>query len=144
MRQTVLRSIILMAVVTLAGLMIWWGTAWSAQRQWFALQRQQMATIQKLGEFPPPGWDRAAWKNALVTPHNVWGNVTYHPNYSHISHDEMRSLQAQLDQIVAETTPDNSFNSVDRVFQLLLQRGQKTDFIAGYRDEFREAGMRTH
>jgi hypothetical protein len=63
--------------------------------------------------------------------------VTYHPNYSHISNDEMRSLQQSLEQIVATTTSENSIESVDQVFQLLLQRGQKTEFISGYRDEFR-------
>lgn len=121
----------------LAALTAWWSTKWSAQRQWFALQHQQMATIQRLEDFPPPGWDPGVWRSALVTPYNVWGNVTYHPGYSHISIDEMRSLQSQLDQIVAETTSENSFDSVDRVFQLLIRRGQKTDFIAGYREEFR-------
>ncbi len=49
----------------------------------------------------------------------------------------MCSLQLKLEQIVAETTPENSIESVDQVFQLLLQRGQKTDFISGFRDEFR-------
>jgi hypothetical protein len=54
----------------------------------------------------------------------------------------MRSLQLELERIVAETTPDNSIESVERVFQLLLQRGQKVDFISGYRDEFRTFGAR--
>jgi hypothetical protein len=49
----------------------------------------------------------------------------------------MRSLKLKLERIVAETTRENSIESVDRVFQLLLLRGQKIDFISGYRDEFR-------
>lgn len=113
------------------------GAWWWTQRQWFDLQAQQLATIKRIGEFPPEGQDRGSWQNALVTPYNVWGNVTYHPNYSHISNEEMRSLQLSLEQIVAAATPENSIESVDRIFQLLLERGQKTEFISGYRDEFR-------
>ena len=107
------------------------------RRLWFDLQAQQLATIERLGDFPPPGWEQRTWKNALVTPYNVWGNVTFTPEYSKISNDEMRTLKAKLEQIVAETTSEKSFESVDRVFQLLLQRGQRTEFISGYRDEFR-------
>lgn len=128
-----LAAVLIVVVVLAAGFGAWW---WM-QRQWFDLQAQQLATIERIGAFPPEGQDRERWKNALVTPYNVWGNVTYHPNYSHISNDEMRSLQASLEEIVATTTPENSIESVDRVFQLLLTRGQKTEFISGYRDEFR-------
>lgn len=113
------------------------GTWWWTQRQWFDLQAQQLATIERIGEFPPAGWNRNTWKSALITPYNVWGNVTYHPDYSKISNEEMRSLKLKLDRIVAETTRENSIESVDRVFQLLLQRGQKIEFISRHRDEFR-------
>lgn len=142
MRNIAFRSAAVVIVLMLAALVAWVGVLWSTQRQWLVLQRHQMTTIKRLGEFPPPGWDSGAWKNALVTPYNVWGNVTYHPNYSHISNEEMRLLQSHLDEIVAETTAENSFDSVDRVFQLLLQRGRKTDFITGYREEFRDYGQR--
>lgn len=54
----------------------------------------------------------------------------------------MRSLQLKLERIVAQTTPENSIESVDQVFQLLLQRGHKTDFISGYRDELLAFGKR--
>ena len=129
---------VLTPVVLAACVLAMWVAAWSwKQLQWFELQQRQLATIDRIGEFPPNGWDRYAWKNALVTPCNVWGNVTYHPDYSKISSEEMRSLLEELEQIVAETTPANSMESVDRVFELLLQRGRKTEFISGYRDEFR-------
>jgi hypothetical protein len=49
----------------------------------------------------------------------------------------MRTLLGELEQIVALTTTNNSMESVDRVFQLLLQRGLKTEFVSGFRDEFR-------
>ncbi len=131
-----LAAVLIVVVVLAARFGAWWWT----QRQWFDLQAQQLATIERIGEFPPAGEDPKRWKSALFTPYNVWGNVTYHPNYSHISNEEMRSLQASLEEIVATTTPENSIESVDRVFQLLLQRGQKSEFIAGYHDEFRTYG----
>jgi hypothetical protein len=48
----------------------------------------------------------------------------------------MRGLQSRLDQIVDEAATQNSFDSVDRVFALLLERGRKTEFISGFREEF--------
>ena len=124
------------------------GAWWWMQREWFDLQVQQLATIERIGEFPPPGWDPKLWKNVVITPYNVWGNVTYHPNHhSNISIDEMRSLQTTLDQIVTETTRENSIESVDRIFQLMLQRGHETDFISWYHDLFRKqtrASRRRH
>jgi hypothetical protein len=113
------------------------GAWWWTQREGFDLQAQQMATIKRLGEFPPEGQSREVWENALVTPYNVWGNVTYAPNYSNVGNQEMRSLLTDLEAIVSTTTTENSIESVDRVFQLLLRRGQKTEFISGYREEFR-------
>jgi hypothetical protein len=124
-------------LVTVAALALWLGPPWWRQRQWFALQSRQMATIQRFETFPPSGWDHGAWRNALVTPYNVWGNVTYTPAYSKISISEMQELQTQLDRILAETSPDNSAESIDRIFGILLQRGQRTEFITGFRDEFR-------
>ena len=125
----------LLAVAT--ALVAWIGMTMWKQRQWFDLQEGQLATIKQLEEFPPGGSSEAAWRNALVTPYNVWGNVTYSPDYSNISIEEMRSLQSQLDRILAETTSENSIESVDRVFELLMQRGRKTEFINGYLEEFR-------
>ena len=124
--------VIVLGVLTAAiGMRSW------ARREWFDLQARQLATIKRLEEFPPGGCDQRTWENALITPYNVWGNVTYNPDYSNISNEEMRSLQMKLEQIVAETTPENSFESVDRVYQLLLERGRNTEFISAYRDEFR-------
>ena len=87
------------AAVVVVALTAWLGGWWWSQQQWFELQRQQLSTIKRLGEFPPAGWSPNAWKSALVTPYNVWGNVTYHPSYSKISNQEMRLLQFQLEQI---------------------------------------------
>ena len=130
----VLFSIVVALLAATVGMSIW------TRHVWFDLQAQQLATIERIGDFPPVGWNGATWKNALVTPYNVWGNVTFTPDYSKISNDEMRTLKSKLDQIVAETTRENSIESVDRVFELLLQRGQKIPFIVGYRDEFRTYG----
>jgi hypothetical protein len=123
-------------VVIVCGFAAWRGALWWAERQWFALQSQQLATIRRLEEFAAVGWDQQAWNNAVCTLHNVWGNVTYHPKCSNISNAEMRSLASSLHQILTETTRQDSSESVDRVFELLLQRGQKADFIEAYREEF--------
>jgi hypothetical protein len=132
------RSVAMAVLAICAALVMWWVPAWWTQRQWFALQAQQMATIRRLEAMPPPGWDRGAWRNALVTVNNVWGNVTYTPAYSKLTVAEMRALQTRLEQVLAETSPANSVESVDRVFALLLEQGRKTVFITGYREEFRE------
>lgn len=131
------KSGIAILVAVLVGFTAWFGTVSWKKRQWFELQSQQLATIKRLEKFPPAGWDPVTWRNALVTPYNVWGNVTYSPSYSAISNAEMRALQSNLDQIVAEATTENSMECVDRVFAILLHRGWKTQFITGYRDEFR-------
>ena len=129
---------VLNAFVLSACVLATWVVAWSwKQRQWFELQQRQLSTIERIAECPPIGWDRDAWGKALITPYNVWGNVTYHPDYSRISNEEMQTLLERLEEIVDETTPVTSVKSVDRVFELLLQRGRKTEFISGYRDEFR-------
>ena len=124
--------IVLVLFAVTVGPSIW------TRRVWFGLQAQQLATIKRLGDFPPPGWEQKTWKNALVTPYNVWGNVTFTPEYSKISNDEMRALKDKLEQIVDKTNRDNSIESVDRVFQLLLDQGQRTPFITGYRDALRD------
>jgi hypothetical protein len=116
---------------------IWITLRMRKQREWFDLQAQQLATIKRLGDSPPPGWQPRVWQSAVGTPYNVWLNVTYHPDYSKISIEEMRLLQGKLEEIVSQTTPENSLDSVDRVFQLLLERGRRTEFISGYRDEVR-------
>lgn len=131
------RSAIVILSIAVSGVTMWFGSSLWAQRQWFDLQAQQMATIRRIEAFPPLGWEPRSWSNALVIPYNVWGNVTDHPSYSKISNAEMRSLLSKLEQILAVTTRDNSSESVDRVFSLLLQRGQKSDFISAYREEFR-------
>jgi hypothetical protein len=124
---------VILFVVLAAKFAAWWWT----QRQWFELQKEQLLTIRRIEAFPPAGWDRRTWKEALIAPHNVWGSVTFSPDYSNISIEEMRSLKLNLEQIVAETTSDNSFESVDRIFQLMLEFGRRKEFISGYRDEFR-------
>lgn len=123
-------GILLLSLTIASGQQLW------VQNQWFELQRQQLATIKRIGEFPPDGWKEEVWQNALVTPYNVWGNVTYSPDYSQISLEEMRILLGKLKRIVDQTNSKNSRDSVDRVFQLLLERGQKVEFISAYRNEF--------
>ena len=131
------KSTMTILLIGISGFALWVGPAWWRQRQWFALQTKQLVTIKRLEEFPPHGWDPDTWRNALITPYNVWGNVTYSPTYSNISNIEMQALQLKLDRIIAEATVENSMECVDKVFALLLQRGRKTRFITGYRDEFR-------
>jgi hypothetical protein len=57
-------------------------------------------------------------------------------------------LQSKLERIVASATAENSMDCVDQVFALLLQRGRKTRFITGYREEFRtyhnDTQLRSH
>lgn len=125
------------AVIGIVAILIAMGRAMWLQQQWFELQQQQLGAIEKIAAYPPPGWEQAAWNNALITPYNVWGNVTYSPNYSKISNSEMQELRRQLEQIAAETNHSNSIESVDRVFELLLKRGQKIKFITEYRKEFK-------
>lgn len=128
-------------VIGIAALTFWIVQALSQRQQWFALQSQQMESIKRLEEFAPAGWDRDSWRNALVTPYNVWGNVTYAPSYSQLTIAQMRALQSKLDQIRASTTPENAFESVDRVFELLTKQcSNKSEFITGFREEFRTYG----
>ena len=89
----VLTAILLLACALATRVGTWW---WN-QRQWFDLQQQQLATIERIGEFPPTGWDRGAWKNAVVTLCNVWGNVTFHPDHSKISNAEMQTLLEEFE-----------------------------------------------
>ena len=71
--KCVLAAVLLLACV----LATWVARAWWKHRQWFDLQHRQLATVERIGKFPPSGWNRDSWENALVTPYNVWGNVTY-------------------------------------------------------------------
>ncbi len=107
------------------------------QRAWFAVHREQSATIRKLNEFPPAGWNKRAWSNIVTTANNIWGNVIHHPDSSGLERREMIQLEHELEQIVAGTNSDNSIESIEQVYALLLQQGRKADFIIPYRDEFR-------
>lgn len=126
-----------MTVIVMAAIAGWWLTMRSTERKWFAIQRQQLALINQLAEFPPPVSDARAWREEIVTLHNVWGNVTFSPSYSQLTVTEMLSLQHDLEQILATTSAESSHLSVEQVFELLLERGQKPDFINGYREDFR-------
>lgn len=132
-RRWVIIALLLVAGMSAAAI----GVRWQSHRQWRALQVEQRATILELERFPPMGWDRDVWRNLIVDAHNVWGNVIYSPSHSEVSIEEMQSLTVELDRILAETTPNNSTESVDRVYRLLLQRGEKTEFISAYRDSLR-------
>ena len=131
--------------LAILGIIVLLATAWTIgaplleQRAWFGVHREQLATIRKLNEFPPAGWTKHAWNNVVTTTHNVWGNVIYHPASSGLKHPEMVMLKHQLERIVAETNTDNSIESIEAVYTLLLQHGRKADFIIPYRDEFRES-----
>lgn len=133
-RRTVAAAVVL--VLVLALFVVGWSV--NRQRQWFALQRQQLQTVLRLEQQRPSGWSAAAWENAVVTTHNVWGNVTYAPEYSGLSLTEMQRLQQRLEEIVANTTAENSRDSLDQVFELLLSLPRaRREFITGYRDEIR-------
>ena len=125
------------AVIVMATVATWIGRDMWLRRDWFEIQAQQLAAIKELEAYRPSGWEQRAWNNALVTPYNVWGNVIFSPDYSKIGNVEMRELKQQLDRIVAETNSGNSIESVDRVFSLLLQLGQRIEFITNYRAEFK-------
>ena len=131
-------SAITFVLIVTAALAVWIGEASWRMRQWFALQSQQLATIKEMEEFVPAGWSSDAWRNALVTLYNVWGNVTYHPSYSQLTIAQMRDMQSRLGEIRARTTPENAIESVDKIFELLTQRcSNKSEFITGFREEFR-------
>ena len=100
------------------------------------LQSDQLATIDQLGQFPPAGVEPQQWESSLGTLHNVWANVFCYPEYSGLSSAQMQSLQMKLDEILAETTQDNSIESVDRVFELMLQNSPRKEFISRYREGF--------
>ncbi|QDT35385.1 hypothetical protein [Thalassoglobus polymorphus] len=111
---------------------------WQIRQQWFQIQSQQLSAIDKLRDYPPNAANPNAWDNVITTTYNVWGNVTYHPSYSNISNAEMRSLKQKLDEVVANTSRKNSPASVDQVYGLLLSLDFKTEFVAGYHDEFKQ------
>ena len=106
--------------------------------QFKTLRQQQLATIEKLEDFPPPGIRDNAWKNELITLYNVWGNVLYIPESA--TRREMVQLQEKLDEIISETTNANSFESVNRVFGLLLDRNRskEQEFVLRYQKAFEE------
>jgi hypothetical protein len=111
---------------------------WHARRQWFQIQSQQLAAIDKLRDYPPDGVNANVWDNLINDTYNVWANVTYAPTYSNISNTEMRDLKRKLDEVVANTSSRNSPASVDQVYGLLLSLDFKTEFVTGYHDEFRQ------
>jgi hypothetical protein len=49
----------------------------------------------------------------------------------------MQVLLSALDQIVSQTTTDNSVSTVDTIYEMLLARAENPRFVSGYRDEFR-------
>lgn len=136
------RTAVLILLAIAAGVVAWFGLTIRQQRQWHDQLDQQLATIRRLEAFPPEGWSAGAWRSALLSPYNVWGNALYTPDYSGLSNAEMRAIQAELDVILAETTSENSIESVDRIYDLLLEHSDKTEFITGYRDEIREYDQR--
>src|SRR5687768_14499920 len=108
--------LLIMACITIA----WLGRAWWIQKQWFSLQQEQMATIMRLQSLPPDANRRDEWREVIVMLHNVWGNVTFAPSYSEITNAEMEALQRRLTEIVEATTPENSIDSVDRIYGILM------------------------
>lgn len=105
-------------------------------RQWFAIYSEQKATIELLADHPPTNIAPSEWRNAVAIVSTIWGNVTFHPDYSGLSNDEMRTLQLRLQSLVDQTTGDTAFNSVDSVFEMMHEFSPKTRFIEGYREEF--------
>lgn len=137
MRHNVSRYLVSVAVILVGLLIAKFGSWWWTQRQWFELESKQLATIDQLRHFPPVGVKRNRWEGDLVTLYNVWGNVTYHPDYSGLSNEQMHTLHLKLEGIIAGTTQENSIESVDRVFELMLQNSPRKDFISRYREIFR-------
>lgn len=133
-RITAAVAVTLVLVTALA----WMGYAWRTQQRWFELNRQQRATIQRLEQFPPSGTDAGQWEQVIGTLHNVWGNVTYDPSHCGLNKDDMSELQRRLEGILQQTTSDNSIESCDRIYRILLEFAKNPRFVSGFHDEFRE------
>ncbi|WP_442481955.1 hypothetical protein [Aeoliella sp. SH292] len=102
-----------------------------------------MAAISSLADVPPEGWFRFDWKEEVITPYNVWGNITYTPEYSGLSNDEMRLLAIELDGIVSKATSANCFEKVDQIFMLMLRFSKNPEFVSRHREEFQDMERRT-
>tara|TARA_R110002111_G_scaffold258592_1_gene327844 strand:+ start:75 stop:533 length:459 start_codon:yes stop_codon:yes gene_type:complete len=110
---------------------------WWTLRQWFAIYSEQKATIELLADHPPTNVAPSEWRNVVAIVPTIWGNVTFHPDYSGLSNDEMRTLQRRLQRLVDQTTGDTAYKNVDSVFEMMHEFSPKTRFIEGYREEFR-------
>lgn len=130
------RYLVAVAVILIGLLIAKCGSWWWTQREWFKLQNKQLATIEQLGQFPPVGTDQNRWESELITLYNVWANVTYRPDYSGLSNAQMHSLHLKLEKIIAETTRENAIESIDSIFNLMLQNSPREEFITRHRDIF--------
>lgn len=122
----------------LAWLMYPIGHNWWASRQWFEIQGMQRAVIIKLVAHPPNDLSESGWQNAVITLHNVWGNVTFSPEYSSLTNEEMTQLLEQLETITEETNNENAYSKADSIYDLMHSWSPKSRFIEGYRDELRD------
>ena len=110
---------------------------WWNQRQWFVIYSEQKATIELLADHPPTNVTPSEWRNVVEIVPTIWGNVTFHPDYSGLSIDQMRAFQLRLQRLVDTTTGDTAYKSVDSVFEMMHEFSPNTRFIEGYREEFR-------
>jgi hypothetical protein len=132
-RKLIFAAVFAVAVITaLPFARSWWNL-----RQWFAIYSEQKATIELLADHPPTNVSSSEWRNVVAIVAAIWGNVTFHPDYSGLSNDEMRALQLRLQRLVDQTTGDTAYKSVDSVFEMMHEFSTKTRFIEGYREEFR-------
>ncbi len=130
----------LIGVITVAVIMIavfplvrsWW-----TMRQWFGINSDQQSTIMMLTEHPPRNVSKADWEDALAIVPTIWGNVTFHPDYSGLSKGDMHALHLRLKRLVAQSNRDNAYETADSVFEMMHEWSPKTRFIEGYRDQFR-------
>jgi hypothetical protein len=106
--------------------------------KWYRFKSQrdaQFAAILQLGDFPPPGRTENEWRNGLILLYNVWGNTVDRPGV--LNADEMDDLTDRLNEVVSRTTNNNSVQSVDLVFEILLDTGLNHEFVARHRKSFR-------
>ncbi|MCO8125417.1 hypothetical protein NHH03_27005 [Stieleria sp. TO1_6] len=106
-------------------------------RQWFVIYSEQKATIELLADHPPTNVAPSEWRNVVEIVPTIWGNVTFHPDYSGLSNEQMRALQLRLQRLVDKTTGDTAYKSVDSMFEMMHEFAPNTRFIEGYREEFR-------
>lgn len=77
------------------------------------------------------------WKNVLEIIPTIWGNVTFNPSYSGLSVDDMQRLQQRLQILVENVEGDSVYENADAIFALMLEFSSKTEFVEGYREDFR-------